>query len=440
MKSNNEKCGSPYYCVFLILFILLIYACGNDSNNTPSQNSPDPAELPSDETSVKDGTIEGYIYYSGTTIPISGVIVIAERDYDRKIEVEGEKTDVIETERFTATTDFSGFYSLNNLPNDTYELYTDKEGYSTYIETFKLDWNGISNDIYLTPNTSLIIEGTVDDADGNLLSGVNVILLNPDSTFSEINDFTDENGNFQIDMPSGSHTLRFELNGYQIKHQDINALESRFVTITLSSPPEVTISSPRDGYETSNTQIIDFRCVAIDDNGNQLSGESLIWASDIDGQVGIGYNFSTKLSIGEHSITLTGKDSKTGLEETTSITVIVNCAPQVSDLTGEIVLNIDRGCNGIYDKSRSLILYEDMTTSNDGSWSLNGRKITIKRSYRRYSPGYVYYYTSTGTVSCNTTEIKDGVGVFYEDIKRCYINTCRSNIYDSFSSSNECWF
>lgn len=90
---------------------------------------------------------------------------------------------------------------------------------------------------------------------------------------------------------------------------------------TVNEAPAVTIDSPSDGSSFSSGTAIDFSGSASDPEDGGITA-SLVWKSDIDGQIGTGASFSATLSDGTHTITATASDSlgKTG---SSSITVTV---------------------------------------------------------------------------------------------------------------------
>ena len=98
----------------------------------------------------------------------------------------------------------------------------------------------------------------------------------------------------------------------------------------------VNITNPPDGSQYTVVQSVDLSGTATDIEDGSLSGNSLTWESNIDGQIGIGKEVSTFLSPGTHTITLTAKDSDEN-KESASITVIVETPAFGScsyDLTG----------------------------------------------------------------------------------------------------------
>ncbi|MGX5172747.1 fibronectin type III domain-containing protein [Aliikangiella sp. IMCC44653] len=86
--------------------------------------------------------------------------------------------------------------------------------------------------------------------------------------------------------------------------------------------PVVTITSPSNNFDANSQSSIDFSATAVDSEDGDLSG-SIVWTSDISGELGSGANISTSLSVGTHNITATVTDSG-GLSHSSSISVNVN--------------------------------------------------------------------------------------------------------------------
>jgi len=89
------------------------------------------------------------------------------------------------------------------------------------------------------------------------------------------------------------------------------------------NPPTVTITGPNDFSTHIQGDVIHFSGTAEDVEDGVLIGDSLVWTSSIDGQIGTGTSFKKALSAGQHTITLTATDSK-GAAVSTSITVILS--------------------------------------------------------------------------------------------------------------------
>lgn len=91
-----------------------------------------------------------------------------------------------------------------------------------------------------------------------------------------------------------------------------------------NTAPVVSISSPVNGASFASGETISFSGSASDAEDGDLTS-NLVWASNLDGQIGTGGAFSTVLSVGTHTITASIADSG-GLTGNASITVVVQPA------------------------------------------------------------------------------------------------------------------
>ena len=116
--------------------------------------------------------------------------------------------------------------------------------------------------------------------------------------------------------------------------------DSNGTTITVNkpasnTPPTATISQPADGVSFASGALISFAGAASDAEDGDVTA-SLIWTSNIDGQIGVGGSFNTVLSDGNHTITATATDSAGASgSDTVSITV-GNPPPPVTIHVGDL--------------------------------------------------------------------------------------------------------
>ena len=83
-----------------------------------------------------------------------------------------------------------------------------------------------------------------------------------------------------------------------------------FIIITVqNSPPVPTITTPYAGTTVRDIDIVDFTGYATDAEDGELQGTALTWESSLDGFLGSGKGTLTRLSPGEHVISLIAKDS-----------------------------------------------------------------------------------------------------------------------------------
>ena len=79
------------------------------------------------------------------------------------------------------------------------------------------------------------------------------------------------------------------------------------LVILNNEHPIVEILSPTEGSDFSTEDAITFSGTAIDDFEGNLSA-SLVWVSNLDGDIGTGAEFSAYLSTGNHTITASATD------------------------------------------------------------------------------------------------------------------------------------
>jgi subtilisin family serine protease len=103
-----------------------------------------------------------------------------------------------------------------------------------------------------------------------------------------------------------------------------------------NTAPTVNISSPGDGASFTSGSSVSFGGSASDDEDGDLTG-SLVWTSNLDGQIGTGGAFSTVLRDGTHTVTAAATDSG-GLKGSASITFVMQPSAggsvTVASLTG----------------------------------------------------------------------------------------------------------
>ena len=87
-----------------------------------------------------------------------------------------------------------------------------------------------------------------------------------------------------------------------------SVMESFTLTVTLNTPPVVTISSPADNAMFLDTDFINLQGTATDTEDGDIS-TALTWSSSLDGALGSGASLSVQLSEGVHTLTATALDS-----------------------------------------------------------------------------------------------------------------------------------
>jgi hypothetical protein len=156
-------------------------------------------------------------------------------------------------------------------------------------------------------STTVVLDGSSSyDSDGSIgaynwtqTGGTQITLVNANTATSS------------FIAPSGAGTLTFKLT----VTDDKGAINEDYVQVVNNStstnnPPVATITSPSDGTTYVQWDSITFSGSSYDVEDGTLSGGSLAWFSNIDGQIGTGTYFTrSDLSVGSHVISLTATDS-----------------------------------------------------------------------------------------------------------------------------------
>ncbi|MEQ9569671.1 MAG: hypothetical protein RLN75_05730 [Longimicrobiales bacterium] len=102
------------------------------------------------------------------------------------------------------------------------------------------------------------------------------------------------------------------------------------VTVLADRPPTVAIVDPPDGSVVAQDSLITLRATASDPEQGPLSA-AVSWASDVDGDLGVGETLRVTLSVGTHEITATVADSKGQTAQSRiSVTVLADQPPTVT--------------------------------------------------------------------------------------------------------------
>ena len=169
----------------------------------------------------------------------------------------------------------------------------------------------------------------------------------------------------------------------------------------VDNPPVVAITNPADGTLFVSGTTIGFDGTASDTEDGDLAA-SLVWTSDLDGQIATGGSFSSALSDGTHTITAEVTDSG-GNTGSDSITITVGGGGG-GDFTLSVTAYKVRGAQHADlawsgTASTSVIVHRDdaevATTANDGAYTdITGSKGGGTATYQ---------VCETGTLNCSNS-------------------------------------
>lgn len=123
----------------------------------------------------------------------------------------------------------------------------------------------------------------------------------------------------------GQHTIT--LTATDSGPGNLSGSDSITFTITPNTAPVASILLPLNNSSFKNGAVVTFTGTGADTEDGTLSGDSLVWTSSLDDELGTGNGFQRNdLSVGAHTITLTVTDSA-GLTGSKSVKITVESEP-----------------------------------------------------------------------------------------------------------------
>ena len=211
---------------------------------------------------------------------------------------------------------------------------------------------------------------------------------------------------FSRTLTAGSHTITATVTD-STGH---TTSATRTVTVTsTNTAPTVSISSPAAGTTFASGTTITFTGSASDTQDGNVTN-SLIWQSNIDGQIGTGGSFTRSLTAGTHTITARATDAA-GLTGQTSRTVTVSApssSPDPSTSGGPKLT-----ARGYKEKGNQKVdlTWSGLTATNVDVYRSNAKVKTAANSgattdaiNKKGNGSYTYKVCASGTTTCTNLE------------------------------------
>ncbi len=173
-----------------------------------------------------------------------------------------------------------------------------------------------------------------------------------------------------------------------------------------NNPPTVSKLSPADGSTFDSGATISFAGTASDTEDGDLT-DSLVWTSDIDGQIGTGGSFSTTLSDGNHTITASVTDSggKTG---SASIGITVGTPTEATTVSVDFITYATEGGKN-QDKHLliTVALVDDLGGASVSIDLFRDGSLVASRPGTTGTDGAVTFSLKNAPSGCYTTTVTD---------------------------------
>lgn len=158
---------------------------------------------------------------------------------------------------------------------------------------------------------------------------------------------------FAVELETGRHNILLTVTDDAGRTANDEA-----IIVVRTRHPEVWINTPRSGSVFATGSEVRFSAVAVDMRGNSITGDRLVWESDLDGGLGTGATIRrADLTNGHHEITLTGTDGR-GYSTSVSTRILIADPP-----TAEILAPADGSSFAVLDE----VVYEGRCTDWQGN-------------------------------------------------------------------------
>lgn len=305
--------------VIAALSLLLVAGCGGDGTTGPGDDDTAPSvsiSRPSDGATFVEGST---IVFEGTAVDdedgtLSGDAYTWESDRDGELNTGPTfTTDALSVGAHTIT--LTAADDAGNSGSASVDITVEEnEPPSASIES--------------PPDDTVYGEGAPVDLEGSATDPQSGDLEGSALTWTSDRDGTIGTGErvTTFDLSVATHTLELVAED----PQGLADTASVSITVEENGQPTAAIDAPSDGAAFEEGQSVVFEGSGSDPEDGQLTGGSLEWSSDLDGQLGTGETVTTSsLSAGTHTVVLTATDSRRAPASDT-VEIDVNGDPEAS--------------------------------------------------------------------------------------------------------------
>ena len=188
---------------------------------------------------------------------------------------------------------------------------------------------------------------------------------------------------------------------------DVAGIEALYPATATNSTPNVSISTPTGGASFSEGSAIGFTGSAVDNEDGAI-GSSIVWRSNLDGQIGTGTAFQRVLRPGSHTITARVTDSAGAVAEAQrTVTVQPNVGGQTDPPSGFVLTAQGKKVKGV----QSVTLSWTGSTAAAVDVYRDGTRIAISPNAGSYTDvlnrkgggSYEYVVCAERTTTCSNS-------------------------------------
>jgi len=209
-------------------------------------------------------------------------------------------------------------------------------------------------------------------------------------------------GSFTRTLTSGTHSIT------ATSTDSGGMVTQRVVSITVAAAPptntapSVTISSPANGTNYAAGASVTFTGSASDTQDGNLTS-SIVWRSNVDGQLGTGGSLTRTLTSGTHTITATVSDSGAlTAQQSVNVNVAASAPPQPSTSP-----TLTASGYKVNDSPRVALTWQNLTVARVDIYRNGGKVATVANNgsvtdgtLPKGAGTYTYKVCAAGTTTC----------------------------------------